>query len=71
MNEELKVYELDTDDLMIGVEERLTTLGYDVRVQSPVAAWWFKTDKELDEAIAEIGEVFRNLVIERLRSVPQ
>lgn len=71
LNEDLKVYELDTNELMTGVESRLTDLGYDVRAQTPVAVWWFKTDKDLEAAITEVAEVFRELVVECLRSIPQ
>lgn len=69
MNEELNVYELDTDALMTDIEEELTIRGYDVREQVPAGVWWFRTEKMRDEACQEIGALFERMVQSRLHPV--
>ncbi len=69
MNEDLTVYELDTDDIMRTVETELPERGYDVREQVPAGVWWFATDKDPETVAAEIGDLFRTLIVDRLRRI--
>jgi hypothetical protein len=71
MNERLRVYELDTDELMAQVESTLVQRGYDVREQIPAGVWWFRTDAEPEAAAEEIAGLFRDLVVAHLRTVEQ
>jgi dTDP-glucose pyrophosphorylase len=69
MNEELRVYEFDTEELITRLQDQLIDRGYDVREQTPQGVWWIATDKSRDDAATEISGLLRDLIAERLCAV--
>ncbi|GAC1443614.1 MAG: hypothetical protein NVSMB52_02160 [Chloroflexota bacterium] len=71
MNEDLNVFELDTNDLMLSVETALEARGFEVLEQVPAGVWWLKTDTDTVATAEEVAAVFKSCLTVLLRKVEQ